>query len=283
MTKASSESSSSRAARVRENQRQSRQRKRDYLASLEKRLETFEQEGIKANVELQKVARAISAENRILRALLIERSGMSEADIQQLLREGSVSSTEASPPPPSCSPCSCVCIPASSEPSESSAAAVLESSNVSATVTEVAPSNPSPSTHFDLSLNFLNDIAGIGSESIASSSSTLQFPAPETSTSLHPRPPPFPCTFAQTPDDPNGVLNFFFDSSSFEPALSSFTDCDVAYRLIKTLNRRRKVKMDMVDIVLRWLWSGFRATNGPACCVIDDEVLCSAVVNLITE
>lgn len=282
MTRTTSEASSSRAARVRENQRQSRQRKRDYVTSLEKRLETFEKEGVKANIELQKVARAVSAENRILRALLIERSGMSEADIQQHLREGSVSSTEASPSPPSCSPCSCVCIPATSKPSESSSVAVQESSNVSATVTDVAPFNPS-STHFDLSLNFLNDIAGLGSEPIASSSSTLQFPAPETSTSLHPRPPPFPCTFAQMPDDPNGVLNFLFDSSSFEPPISSFTDCDVAYRLIKTLNRRRKVKMDMVDIVLRWLWSGFRAANGPACCVIDDEVLCSTVVNLIIE
>ncbi|KAK0480184.1 hypothetical protein IW261DRAFT_1476619 [Armillaria novae-zelandiae] len=283
MTKANSESSSSRAARVRENQRQSRQRKRDYVSSLEQRLETFEKEGVKANVELQKVARAVSAENQKLRALLIERSGMSEADIQQHLREGSVSSTEASPSPPSCSPCSCVCIPASSKCSESSAAAVPESSNASATVTDVASFNPSPSTHFDLSLNFLNDIAGLGSEPIASSSTTLQFPAPETSASLHPRLPPFPCTFAQMPDDPNGVLSFLFDSSSFEPPISSFTDCDVAYRLIKTLNRRRKVKMDMVDIVLRWLWSGFRAANGPACCVIDDEVLCSTVVNLIVE
>ncbi len=51
MTKANSDSSSSRAARVRENQRQSRQRKRDYLASLEQRLETFEKEGVKARVD----------------------------------------------------------------------------------------------------------------------------------------------------------------------------------------------------------------------------------------
>ncbi|KAK0205035.1 hypothetical protein DFS33DRAFT_726306 [Desarmillaria ectypa] len=246
---------------------------------------------LQANVELQKVSRVILAENRILRALLNERSGMSEADIQQYLREGSVSSTEASPAPPACSPCSCVCTPrphsASSKRLEwsAAAAAVPESSNVSALVTDIVPlflDALSPSDPFNLSSNLLNDIVGLESE--PSPTSTLQLPPPETSISPHLLPPPIPCTFAQIADDPNGVLSFLFDSYSFVAPVSSFTDCDVAYRLIKTLNQRRKVKMDMVDIVLHWLWSGFRAaTNGVSCCVVDDEVLYSTVVNLIIE
>ncbi|KAK0469511.1 uncharacterized protein EV420DRAFT_38150 [Desarmillaria tabescens] len=275
------DATSSRAARVRENQRRSRQRKRDYVASLERRLEIFEKEGVKANVGLQKVARAVSAENRMLRKLLNERSGLSEADIQQYLREGSVSNTEASPSPPACSPCSCVCTPSTnSKRSEWSAAAAA--SNASTSVTDIVPSSVnlrSPSDPFNLSLNLLNDIVGL--ESDPSPSNAFNFTLPATSMSPS---RPIPCRFAQMVDDPDGVLNFLFDSSSFAAPVSSFTDCDVAYRLIRTLNQRRKMKMDMVDIVLRWLWSGFRAaTSGPSCCVVDDEVLYSTVVNLVTE
>jgi hypothetical protein len=57
-------------ARRRENQRQSRARKREYLLELEKRLRLCELQGIEASTEIQSAARRVAEENRQLRELL---------------------------------------------------------------------------------------------------------------------------------------------------------------------------------------------------------------------
>ncbi|KIM92716.1 hypothetical protein OIDMADRAFT_139146, partial [Oidiodendron maius Zn] len=57
-------------ARIRDNQRRSRLRRREYLQELETRLRQFELHGIEASAEIQMAARKVADENRKLRGLL---------------------------------------------------------------------------------------------------------------------------------------------------------------------------------------------------------------------
>ncbi|KAH6654199.1 hypothetical protein BKA67DRAFT_564401 [Truncatella angustata] len=54
----------------RESQRRSRARQRELVEDLRKRLDEFEQRGVRATMEMQEAARAVVAENQLLRALL---------------------------------------------------------------------------------------------------------------------------------------------------------------------------------------------------------------------
>ncbi|EPE26799.1 hypothetical protein GLAREA_02713 [Glarea lozoyensis ATCC 20868] len=56
--------------RLRDNKRRSRQRKRDYTASLETKLQELQSRGVQASQEVQLAARKVVAENARLRALL---------------------------------------------------------------------------------------------------------------------------------------------------------------------------------------------------------------------
>ncbi|KAF2871721.1 hypothetical protein BDV95DRAFT_47464 [Massariosphaeria phaeospora] len=60
-------------ARIRDNQRRSRARRKQYLHELEAKLRSCEQMGIEASSEIQSAARKVLEENRKLRALLRER------------------------------------------------------------------------------------------------------------------------------------------------------------------------------------------------------------------
>ncbi|KAI5785786.1 hypothetical protein EDC01DRAFT_631703 [Geopyxis carbonaria] len=75
-----------RAARIRDNQRRSRARKREYLQSLESRLKRCQEEGVQANVELQKAARRVVEDNRLLR-IMLEENGADAAYIDSRLAE----------------------------------------------------------------------------------------------------------------------------------------------------------------------------------------------------
>lgn len=55
------------AARIRENQRRSRARRKEYLQELEQKLRKCEQAGVKASVDIQLAARAVAEENERLR------------------------------------------------------------------------------------------------------------------------------------------------------------------------------------------------------------------------
>lgn len=57
-------------ARIRDNQRRSRARRKEYLQELEARLRQCELQGIEASAEIQMAARKVADENRKLRALL---------------------------------------------------------------------------------------------------------------------------------------------------------------------------------------------------------------------
>ncbi|KAF1966199.1 hypothetical protein BU23DRAFT_560516 [Bimuria novae-zelandiae CBS 107.79] len=67
-------------ARIRDNQRRSRARRKEYLQELEAKLRECEQMGIGVSAEIQSAARRVLEENRKLRGLLYER-GVTDSDI----------------------------------------------------------------------------------------------------------------------------------------------------------------------------------------------------------
>lgn len=81
------------ASRLRENQRRSRARKKEYLVSLEARFQACQRTGIEANVEIQVAAKKVVRENKLLRAML-NRRGVTDAEINKTLKEGGEGSDE---------------------------------------------------------------------------------------------------------------------------------------------------------------------------------------------
>ncbi|KAI0136017.1 hypothetical protein F4776DRAFT_671161 [Hypoxylon sp. NC0597] len=81
-------------ARIRDNQRRSRARHKEYVAELETRLRRFERQGAEAACEIQQVARRVADDNKKMRALL-NRMGFDNERITSFLRSGSFDFTEA--------------------------------------------------------------------------------------------------------------------------------------------------------------------------------------------
>ena len=75
-------------ARVRDNQRRSRARRKEYLQEVEGRLRECEQTGVAASAEIQAAARRVALENSRLRLLLV-RHGVSQEEIQTFLTDKS--------------------------------------------------------------------------------------------------------------------------------------------------------------------------------------------------
>ena len=67
-------------ARIRDNQRRSRARRKEYLQELETKFRNCEQLGVEASAEIQAAARRVLEENKKLRALLLSK-GVSEAEV----------------------------------------------------------------------------------------------------------------------------------------------------------------------------------------------------------
>ncbi|KJF60433.1 uncharacterized protein CIMG_12404 [Coccidioides immitis RS] len=89
------------AARVRDNQRRSRARRKEYIQDLEQRLRAFEKLGVEATLEVQAAGRKVAAENALLRSLLRIR-GVTDFEVEHYLRAhritpGSEISVAASP------------------------------------------------------------------------------------------------------------------------------------------------------------------------------------------
>lgn len=74
-------------ARIRDNQRRSRARRKEYVQDLEARLRRVELQGVEAATEIQLAARRVADENRRLRALL-NRHGVSDDAIEGYLAGG---------------------------------------------------------------------------------------------------------------------------------------------------------------------------------------------------
>ncbi|KAI5805214.1 hypothetical protein EDC01DRAFT_642629 [Geopyxis carbonaria] len=81
----------SNAHRLRENQRRSRLRKKEYLASLEARFRDCQRTGIEASVEIQNAAKRVVRENQKLRGLLRIR-GVPDSEVELWLRSGDLAS-----------------------------------------------------------------------------------------------------------------------------------------------------------------------------------------------
>ncbi len=73
---------------MRDNQRRSRARRKEYLSEVESRLRECEQKGVAASSEIQAAARKVAEENLRLRVLLVKR-GVSESEINSLVGEES--------------------------------------------------------------------------------------------------------------------------------------------------------------------------------------------------
>jgi len=73
------------STRIRENQRRSRNRKKELIDDLQKRLQEYEKKGVAATLEMQRAARRVAHENAGLRSLLA-RHGVSEGEIADHLR-----------------------------------------------------------------------------------------------------------------------------------------------------------------------------------------------------
>ncbi|KAK1062654.1 hypothetical protein LTR74_010110 [Friedmanniomyces endolithicus] len=71
-------------ARIRDNQRRSRQRRKEYLSELEVKYRSCEQIGAEASAEIQSAARRVLEENKRLRQLL-KQQGLSDAEIDAFL------------------------------------------------------------------------------------------------------------------------------------------------------------------------------------------------------
>ena len=70
------------AARVRDNQRRSRARRKEYVQELEAKVRHYEKHGVQAAKEIQDAARAVLEENRALKAELQELKRLREVDGQ---------------------------------------------------------------------------------------------------------------------------------------------------------------------------------------------------------
>ncbi|KAJ5294684.1 hypothetical protein N7508_009505 [Penicillium antarcticum] len=72
------------SARIRDNQRRSRTRRKEYVHDLEQRLRAFEKLGVKATQEVQAAGKKVASENVLLRSLLMLH-GVTETQITQYL------------------------------------------------------------------------------------------------------------------------------------------------------------------------------------------------------
>ncbi|KAJ2907378.1 uncharacterized protein MKZ38_003235 [Zalerion maritima] len=76
-------------ARIRDNQRRSRARRKEYLQDLEQKLRMCELQGIEASHEMQAAARKVADENKRLRSLL-NRHGVNDDNIEAYVQTGIV-------------------------------------------------------------------------------------------------------------------------------------------------------------------------------------------------
>ncbi|TVY41760.1 hypothetical protein LOCC1_G006155 [Lachnellula occidentalis] len=79
-------------ARIRDNQRRSRARRKEYLQELEAKLRQCELQGIEASAEIQVAARRVADENKKLRGLLFQ-NGIAEDSIESYLDSSSATET----------------------------------------------------------------------------------------------------------------------------------------------------------------------------------------------
>ena len=73
------------AVRIRDNQRRSRARRKEYLEDIQKKLQEYERQGVQATLDMQQAARDVAIENDRLRMLLQQR-GVTSDEISAFLQ-----------------------------------------------------------------------------------------------------------------------------------------------------------------------------------------------------
>ncbi|KAF9874903.1 hypothetical protein CkaCkLH20_07597 [Colletotrichum karsti] len=87
---------SANAIRIRDNQRRSRARHKEFVDELQRKVQEYEKRGVEATVQMQKAARDVSIENARLKSLLASR-GVSAEQIEAYLRSFDDDDSKGSP------------------------------------------------------------------------------------------------------------------------------------------------------------------------------------------
>ncbi|KAI9036917.1 bZIP transcription factor [Aspergillus affinis] len=87
------------AARIRDNQRRSRARRKDYIRELEERVQSYEKLGVTATQEVQAAGRKVAQENKWLRELL-SLHGIVDSQVNQYLASRRIENAAPAPPGP---------------------------------------------------------------------------------------------------------------------------------------------------------------------------------------
>ncbi len=72
------------AERIRENQRRSRARRKEFVEGMQRRLDEYEKQGVEATLQMQQAARTVAIENARLR-LLLARRGVNNTEVDKFL------------------------------------------------------------------------------------------------------------------------------------------------------------------------------------------------------
>ncbi|TQV90615.1 hypothetical protein IF1G_10767 [Cordyceps javanica] len=72
------------AERIRENQRRSRARRKEFVEAMQRRLDEYEKQGVEATLQMQQAARTVAIENSRLR-LLLARRGVTDQEVDKFL------------------------------------------------------------------------------------------------------------------------------------------------------------------------------------------------------
>ncbi|RKL13106.1 hypothetical protein BFJ68_g7489 [Fusarium oxysporum] len=73
------------AVRIRDNQRRSRARHKEYVEGLQKKLQDYERRGVEATLEMQQAARSVAVENSRLK-ILLGYHGITNEDVEKFLQ-----------------------------------------------------------------------------------------------------------------------------------------------------------------------------------------------------
>ncbi|KAM0240288.1 hypothetical protein ACHAPO_002184 [Fusarium lateritium] len=73
------------AVRIRDNQRRSRARHKEYVEGLQKKLQDYERRGVEATLEMQQAARSVAVENSRLK-ILLGYHGITNDDVEKFLQ-----------------------------------------------------------------------------------------------------------------------------------------------------------------------------------------------------
>lgn len=218
------------------------------------------------NVELQNSARAVHEENRRLReenkalhSLLQTQFGLGKTEIEHALFRGGCSGDAMTA---SSAPCARSCV---------------------STRDEALP--PQPPVHLaalpDPSFDFME----------LSSWSNFQLPTVDSPLSLPPSISLDPlqslcCSIAEPVSLPaisQPLSSDIFQMQQSTSGSAPATPCRLAFRFLSDLNERRSVKMDLFEVALFGLWTGFRSTaNAAEGCAVDNQMLFSVAIKLLS-